>query len=214
MVASLDRSLGAFALPGLDLVLHRTMNVAELAGWAVPLLVPLAVLGAVRCRENHGARLFALSALLTLAGYSIVSFDQGHGWGFRYFHSAWAAVPLLAAGAMESAQTSPGLRRMAIFAALCSLVLGTALRFAQVRTFMDAHLAQIPAPSGGREVVFVKKDGGSYTVDLVQNDPFLESKRWVLISFGDAEDSRLMGDVFPTAKRAMLGPFGSLWRIE
>ena len=206
----------AFTAPSLELLLGRTMSLAELASWAVPLLLPLAVLGAVRCRENVGARLLALSALATLLGYAFVPYDQGHGWGYRYFHGAWGALPLLAAGALERAQASGSLRRLVLGAALCSLVLCTPLRFVQVRTFIDAHLAQLPSVPGGRgqRVIFVDPGRGSYSIDLVQNDPFLESDRWVLISHGEAADRQFMQAFFPRSKRAAAGVVASVWVVE
>jgi hypothetical protein len=205
----------AFTVPSLELLLVRIMNWAELASWAVPLLVPLAVLGVIRCRANPGARLLALSGLLTLAGYFFVPFDQGHGWGFRYFHAAWGALPLLAAGGLQQMEIRAPLRRLAMAAAVCSLVVCTPLRFRQVRTFMDAHLSQLPAIAGeGRKVVFVDVNRGSYTVDLVQNDPFLEADRWILISFGELADGDFMRASFPRAKRSAIGPLGSVWQVD
>jgi uncharacterized membrane protein (UPF0136 family) len=206
----------AFTAPSLELLLKRTMSLAELASWAVPLLLPLAVLGAVRCRENAGARLLALSAVATFVGYAFVPYDQGHGWGFRYFHGAWGTLPLLAAGALEGAQASGSLRRLVVGAALCSLVLCTPLRFVQVRTFIDAHLAQLPSVPGGRgqRVIFVNPGRGSYSIDLVQNDPFLESDRWVLISHGEVADKQFMQAFFPRSRRAAAGPVASVWVVE
>lgn len=215
LLAGLDliRQL-AFTAPSLDLLLVRTMNLAELACWAVPLLLSLAVLGAVRSWAHPPARLLAISALLTLVGYGFVPFDQGHGWGFRYFHGAWGALPLLAAGGLESASSSATLRRLALAAGLGSLLLSTPLRFWQVRTFIDAHLAQLPEVEGRQSVVFVDIRRGSYSIDLVQNDPFLNGTRWVLISFGDREDRAFMEIYFPRAKRAEAGTFGSVWQLE
>jgi hypothetical protein len=205
-----------FAAPSLDLLLARTMNVAELASWAVPLLVPLAVLGFVRCRTDARVRLLALSSLLTLAGYAFVVYDQGHGWGFRYFHAAWGALPLLAAGGLESVETTPALRKLALAAALFGLVLCTPLRFRQVQTFIDAHLAQVPSTAGGgrQTVVFIDVGRGSYTIDLVQNDPFLEADRWMLISFGELADRSFMRAFFPSARRTAAGAFGSVWQVD
>ncbi len=205
-----------FAAPSLDLLLARTMNVAELASWAVPLLVPLAVLGFARCRADARVRLLALSSLLTLAGYAFVVYDQGHGWSFRYFHAAWGALPLLAAGGLESAETTPALRKLALAAALFGLVLCTPLRFRQVRTFIDAHLAQVPSTVGGgrQTVVFIDVGRGSYTMDLVQNDPFLEADRWMLISFGELADQSFMRAFFPSARRTVAGAFGSVWQVD
>jgi hypothetical protein len=205
-----------FAAPSLDLLLARTMNVAELASWAVPLLVPLAVLGFVRWQADARVRLLALSSLLTLAGYAFVVYDQGHGWGFRYFHAAWGALPLLAAGGLESAATTPTLRKLALAAAFFGLVLCTPLRFRQVRTFIDAHLAQVPSTAGGgrQTVVFIDVGRGSYTIDLVQNDPFLEADRWMLISFGELADRSFMRAFFPSARRTAAGAFGSVWQVD
>ncbi|HWT84505.1 MAG TPA: hypothetical protein VN177_01940 [Myxococcales bacterium] len=205
-----------FAAPSLDLLLARTMNVAELASWAVPLLVPLAVLGFVRCRADARVRLFALSSLLTLAGYAFVVYDQGHGWGFRYFHAAWGALPLLAAGGLESVETTPPLRKLALAAALFGLLFCTPLRFRQVRTFIDEHLAQVPSTAGGgrQTVVFIDVGRGSYTIDLVQNDPFLEADRWMLISFGELADRSFMRAFFPSARRIAAGAFGSVWQVD
>src|SRR2546425_1250299 len=204
----------AFTAPSLDLLLVRTMNVAELASWGVPLLLPLAALGAVRSWSQPPARLLSLSAVLTLVGYGFVQFDQGHGWGFRYFHGSWGVLPLLAAGGLESARTSATLRRLALAAGVCSLLLCTPLRFWQVRTFIDAHLAQLPASEGAQSVVFVDILRGSYTVDLVQNDPFLGGNRWLLISFGDREDRAFMQAYFPRARRTAAGAFGSVWQVD
>ncbi|HZR08940.1 MAG TPA: hypothetical protein VFA79_10190 [Myxococcales bacterium] len=206
----------AFTAPSLDLLVARTMSLAELASWAVPLLLPLAVFGAVRCRANTGARLVALAALLTGLGYLFVPYDQGHGWGYRYFHSAWGALPLLAAGALESTSLAAPVRKLAVGAALLSLVLCTSLRFAQVRSFMDAHLSQLPpaAAERGREVIFVDPRRGSYSVDLVQNDPFLDNDRWILLSHGDAQDARFMHAFFPRSRRTLSGPVASLWVVR
>jgi hypothetical protein len=204
----------AFATPSRQVFLDRTMNLADLASWALPLLPALAVLGAARFRANTGVRLLSTSALLTLAAYSFVTYNQGHGWGFRYFHPVWFVLPLLAAGALESAEATAPLRKLALAAALCSLALSTPLRFGQVRTFIDSHLAQVPAAGGGRQVVFLDVARGSYTIDLVQNDPFLEGNRWILISFGETEDSRWMAGAFPRARLTQVWPLGSIWQVD
>src|SRR5258708_28116678 len=33
---------------------------------------------------------------LTFCAYFFVSLDQGHGWGYRYFHGAFGVIPILA----------------------------------------------------------------------------------------------------------------------
>ena len=92
---------GIFAWPDAAMLNMRAAAVAKMWLWAVPGLFVLAVLGGLRQRHNRYVRLLAQSAVLTFAGYLFVRFDQGHGWGYRYFHSAWGAVPILAGCAMK-----------------------------------------------------------------------------------------------------------------
>ena len=49
-----------------------------------------------------GARLLGISLVSTFAGFLFVGFDQGYGWGARYLHSAWGALPVLAAIALAA----------------------------------------------------------------------------------------------------------------
>ena len=97
-----------------------------------------------------------------------------------------------------------------------SLLLGTPLRLWQVRTFIDAHLAQLPQlPRDGRQrVLFIDGSHGFYTIDLVQNDPFLEGDRWTLISFGERDDAKFIRVFFPKATRTSAGAFGSVWQVQ
>jgi hypothetical protein len=205
----------AFALPSLDTLWSRAVNLTELSLWAVPGLLVLACLGAIRGHGDPLLRPITAGALLTLAAFLFVPYDQGHGWGYRYFHAAWGALPLLAAAALEHSAAGPGLRRMALVAAAGSLLLGNAMRLSQVRTFIDAQLRQIPAaPSPSRfEVVFLRPDRGYYTLDLVQNDPFLENDRWILISHGPDEDAQFMNR-FPNARRVVRTNVAELWQID
>src|SRR5439155_183350 len=93
MPAHLLASL-CFTAPSLHLLRSRAVNLSELALWAVPGLLALACAGVWWRRAEPAVRLFAASALLTLAGYFFVPYDQGHGWGYRYFHASWGALPL------------------------------------------------------------------------------------------------------------------------
>ena len=89
-----------FSLPNGTVLLARVIGIAKIWVWAVPGLMILAVAGAIRWRHDARCRLFTASALLTVLGYFLVPVDQGHGWGYRYFHSVWMALPLLATAAM------------------------------------------------------------------------------------------------------------------
>jgi hypothetical protein len=192
------------------------MGLTELGLWAVPFLLPLACIAAVKFVRELFPRLLLFSALSTLVAYFFVSFDQGHGWGYRYFHSAWLVIPLFA-GALLATPAQGWARGLMLPAAILSCVFGTGLRFYQVGTFMDAQLAQIPSPpnpDGEFEVVFVHMNRGFYTVDLAQDDPFLDNDRWMLLSEGDAADARWMEEKFKGSYLAAQTEIASVWRVH
>jgi hypothetical protein len=210
----------AFALPRLSSLWARLAGFTKLVLWASPGLVALACIGAVmvlrdRSPERTPLRLLALSGVLTLAAYVLVPWDQGHGWGYRYFHSAWGVLPLLAAVALlEPRPDGERFTRAMLAAALASLLLATPLRLFQVRSFMDRHLAQIPpAPATGFSVTFVRPWRGFYTIDMVQNDPFLESDRWMLYSRGDAEDAQFAHSLSADARPVAVSEAATVWEI-
>ncbi len=55
---------------------------------------------------------------------------------------------------------------------------------------------------------------GYYTIDLVQNDPFLDSSRWMLMSRGPEDDTQFMGEAFPRARKVAESSTASVWRVE
>ena len=207
----------AFRMPSSELLQVRAAGLVKLALWAVPGLLPLAWWGARERKGDWWWRALGLSAVATLLGYFFVPYDQGHGWGYRYFHSAWCVLPLFAAAALSSEAPERGALRGTMFAACAgSLIALTGLRLAQVRGFVDGHLAQIPAaPAGARlEVVFVQIDRGYYTIDLVQDDPFLSSRRWILISRGKREDESWIRRVFPSARLRADNGIAAVWQTD
>jgi hypothetical protein len=71
--------------------------------------------------------------------------------------------------------------RAMMAAALARLLLATPLHLEQVRSFIGRHLAQIPeAKVAGSSLVFVRPWRGFYSIDMVQNDAFLQSDHWML----------------------------------
>ncbi len=210
----------AFSSPSAELVFSRAAGLVELVLWAAPGLLLVASWSAFRSFRRAGDRrllLLALSGACTLAGYMFVPFNQGHGWGFRYFHSAWGVVPLLAAAFLTSPDVErTSLPRAMLACAALSLALGTGLRFAQVRTFIDDHLAQVPraVASPERRVVFVRQERGYYSRDLVQNDPFLDGSRWTLLSAGDQSDAEWMRRAFPGSRRIAANEVATVWAVE
>jgi len=194
-----------FASHGLDLF--------KLWLWAVPGLVAVAAWSAWRLRRDPQPawRVLGACALLTYVGYFLVAFDQGHGWGFRYFHGAWFALPLLAAGASQGAAWEKIGSYLAACALLSLLVL-TPVRALQVRHFIDAHLAQEPvARTGEARIVFISRNSGYYPWDLAQNDPQLRTQPLRLVSRGADADRQLMRDRYPQYQLLGSDRRGSVW---
>jgi hypothetical protein len=146
-------------------------------------------------------RLLTQSAVLTFIGYLFVIFDQGHGWGYRYFHSAWGVVPILAGCAMTERSKSNG--RLAAFAgaaALLNLFLVVPYQMMQIESTITRHSAQLPKPRRpGNNVYFINASGGFYIADLVQMDPMLRQPDLLLFSRGPALDAELRRQNWPAA---------------
>lgn len=204
--------------PGDEVLTTRIAELVRLWCWAVPGLPVLAAAGWWLARRDAAAWLLGLSAAATLIGYLFIGFPQGHGWGARYYHSAWGALPILAAVALTRAQANPPWQRLAGYVAslaILSLVFATALRTAQIHGYIAMHLEnRPPVLPAARQIVFVRFDRANYTADLVQNDPFLRNRVWFLLSFGPSADERLMRARFPGARLVAEDWRGSTWRLD
>lgn len=197
----------------------RVAEQARLWTWTVPGLPLLALAGWWLRRRLAEANVLALSLVSTLLGYLLVSFDQGYGWGARYVHSAFGVLPVLAAGAMTSlpdAEFAGRLRAYSVRVALFSLIFATALRFSQIRLFMDDHLSiRPPFEAGVRQIVFVVQNYEHYTQDFLQNDPFLREPVIFMSSRGVSRDStEVIRRRFPKARLTYDGPNGQVWRFD
>jgi hypothetical protein len=187
----------------------------------------LALVGAWRWRHNPHCRLLVASAVVTLVGYVLVPVDQGHGWGYRYFHSAWMVLPLLAAGALARVpvgiQQGPamvptlldrlpddaGVRTYLVACALLTLTLGWGLRAVQVRDFVSARLAVTPAYTGTEHrVVIMDPNVG---LDPTRDDPSLQGNVIYLQGRGPGPDAVMMGEHFPNMHRVFIDRRGSVW---
>lgn len=196
------------------------MRVAELVrlwNWAVPGLLVLAGAGWWLGRRDQRVLLLGLSFACTVAGYFMVGFTQGHGWGARYVHSAWGALPVLGALALVRARGlgCEALERYVAALAALSLIFATALRAVQVHGYVEGRLANRPpfAP-GVRQVVLVRHDSRRYTADLVQNDPLLRDKVWFMVGVQADKNAAFMHSRFPDARRVMSDQRGEVWRLE
>jgi hypothetical protein len=204
----------AFQAPDTLLLSMRIACTAKLWVWAVPGLLVFAALGARQQWSDRRVRLLALSALVTFCGYLVVSFDQGHGWGYRYFHSAWGVIPVLAGCAMARVPDSDRLHAFAGASAILSLLLLVPLQLWQVHEVIGAQLAQLNEPlRPGNNIYFIRNTGGLYVTDLVQIDPLLRTPDLLLSSRGEALDSELIRQNWPNAARVMQNGQVTQWHL-
>ncbi len=213
VLGELRAFFGVLQIPDADLLAVRFLTCLKLFFWAVPGLPLLALLGVPALRQRAPLRRLGWAAVVTFGFYFFVTFSQGHGWGYRYFHSAWAVLPLLGAAAMTSAGPKHW-RRFVAALALLSLVGSTGLRFVQVHEFIDGHRAQVATAASESEIRFVDLRGGYYTQDLIQNDPFLRGPVWTFISYGREADAELIRQRFPGAELAVDLEHSTSWTVE
>jgi len=198
----------------------RTLAFLKLSAWAVPGLAIMAAIGAKRAWADVRLRALAISAILTFLGYLIFLPDQGHGWGYRYFHSAWGTLPLLAC-ALVATKKATGPKQFNPLAcaagtlAVSSLVLLNGLRLLQVDAFVQRHLSQLPALDRNRaQVCFVRPDEGYYSIDLVRNDPFLREKTVFVRSSGPEDEKRFIAEFYPGAVPRSADPGEAVWYLQ
>lgn len=221
----LQHMIETFSLPDATIVLARLIGLAKISVWAVPGLLILAAAGAVRWRRDTLCRLFTASALLTLFGYFLVPVDQGHGWGYRYFHSAWMALPLLATAALfgpvrvrsQASAHSPLFEdgETKNFVATCialTLLFGVGFRAWQLQDFMARDVSQVPQYTGTeRRVVILDTRHAFYGADLVQNDPWLRGNEIRMYSRGAAADEHMMAQYCPELHKVYADQHGTVW---
>ena len=223
----LERVTSVFSFPDSSILLARWVGIVKVWVWAVPGMLLLALAGAWRWRHNPHCRLLVASALTTLVGYVLVPVDQGHGWGYRYFHSAWMVLPLLAAGALAPIQAgkqpSPGrlqtfldrlpeergARIYLVVCALLTLTLGCGLRAVQIRDFMASQIRSIPAYTGTEHRVVIMDP--AVGLDPRRDDPLLRGNVLYLLSHGQAADAAMMREHFPDLHRVFTDSQGSVW---
>ncbi len=223
-VSLLDRAgsmlASALTLPSARTIEARIAGASKIWTWGMAGLVVLAAYGYARARQRPESRtlagLLAAALAFTFFGYFLVAFDQGHGWGYRYFHSAWFVLPVFAAHVLSDGTQDAELRNMAGWAMALSLVFANALRLVQVDAFITRQFHQVPPlaqaadPARG-EIVFVDPAAGFYTRDMVRNDPLLRQTRTSMVYDGPEQAAALMARRFPGYSRSAQGKWGELW---
>jgi hypothetical protein len=221
---SLSQVYAVVRFPTAMALLARLIGVAKIWAWSVPGLMLLACYGGWKWRRNRYCLLLCASSLLTLGMYALVPVDQGHGWGNRYFHSAWMVLPILGAAAFTPSAVKSENSQLALDAdairfvvacALLSLVFGTGLRALQMHSFIAEHERQVPQYQGTeRRVVILDPKFTSYGFDLVQNDPWLRGGVIRMITHGEAQDAQMMHDHFKEMQKVYQDKFGSVWSAK
>lgn len=205
--------------PDLNTLNVRAAGLVKLWLWAVPGLPLLAWWGFRTGMMDARYRLLLASAATTFFGYFLIPFDQGHGWGYRYFHTAWSVLPVLAAVAMVRTSALPPLQARFIARAgalaFASLLMLTGLRIFQVGGFIDRHLAQVQLPDAqSAQVAFVDADQGYYTIDMVQIQHRMKGGSLVMVSHGAEQNALMARKLSPSARRISAGTWGELWSLE
>ena len=213
--ASAAGYFASFSLPDRPMFDMRVAAAVKMWLWAVPCLFVFAVLGRLRLGGDPRIRLLAASACLTFVAYLFVIFDQGHGWGYRYFHSAWGVVPILAGCAM-SGPARPG-GRLAAFAgaaAVLNLLVIVPLQLRHIDGIITRHEAQLPpAHRPGNNVYFIRSARGFYPADLVQFDPLLRDADLRLLSRGTVLDEALVRQNWPSATLVGRSAIADEWNL-
>lgn len=208
--AFLNTLVLVFQPPDADVLYARLAGLIKTWSWTVPGLLLLAAIGMYRARTGSIARYIGYSVLATLIGYCFVSFDQGHGWGFRYLHPVLFGLVALATIPMLGDDRSR--LWMGVMAAV-GLLLLTPMRLAQMAEFTQTHLAQFPpVDRSQKSVIFINPRYGMYTVDLVQNPVDLDRPAVVMVSRGEQRDAAWMAAQFPGAQKIWQDNGNSQWR--
>lgn len=196
-------------LPDMQLLQLRAGAAVKLWMSAVPGIFVLAWLGLKRTHLTP-LRLFAISAALTFVGYCFIPFSQGHGWGYRYFHAAWGALPLLAAAAMfESPLTDARRTTLAMRVVAFSLIILVPAKLFVVERFISEHWNQMPPNCGSANEIVLKNGVGYLGIDVVQNQPNLENKPLVLLGRGLRADRKFIESVLPNARLISVSGYGN-----
>jgi hypothetical protein len=208
-------------LPRLGVLYARLIGLAKIWVWAVPGLLLLACAGARKTWNDVRCRLLAVSSVATFVGYLFVAFDQGHGWGFRYFHAAWFVLPLFAAAALTASRATENaagslvdeqVHAFVIACALLTLIAGVAQRAVQIDGFVSSEVSQRPKYRGDEaRVVIYTRWISPYGNGLIHNDPWLRDKVIEVFSHGPDADEAMMHARFPAYRRVYSDYWGSVW---
>ncbi|MGB8340467.1 MAG: hypothetical protein WCE51_02665 [Chthoniobacterales bacterium] len=187
-----------FRLWNPKMLVIQPMDLLLVVGWSALATPLLAVIGFGRIfREKPIIRDAALSCLLTFGFYYFFYLDQGHGWGYRYFHGTLSCLILVAIAGWVALVERCGERnaqRFLFVAMAASLFVALPLRCLQAESFIRPFAETSETiHSMNASVVGLDPHLAWYSADLIRNDPFLENRPVVaaLVNLWPAEVAAL-----------------------
>ena len=170
-----------FRLWNPQMLVIQPMDLLLVIGWSALATPLLAVLGFARIfRERPIIRDATLSCLLTFGFYYFFYLDQGHGWGYRYFHGTLSCLILVAVAGWKTLIEKTGecrARNFLLVATAASLFIALPLRCYQAESFIRPYAHAVEAVhSMSAMVVGIDPHLAWYSADLIRNDPFLEDR--------------------------------------
>lgn len=209
---------GIFTLPSLPILFYREVGIVKLCLWSAPGLPVLAYLASRQ--PEKWTKLMIASAVSLLLGYCFVPFDQGYGWGYRYFQAAWFVLPVLGAITLQKLSNNLQIREQLYgfaFAMVAgSLILLTPFRAYQAHSLISTQFQRLPVRdvNNGRQIVFVRTDCGFLSTDLIQNDPFLRSMEIRFASRGDTKDAEIASMLGTNPRLVSQAACGERWLLD
>jgi hypothetical protein len=195
-------------LPSAHTVALRVVELVSAWSWSAPGLLVLAFIGWLRT-DDVRLRLLGLSFGMTVVGYTFFPDQQGLGYGARYFHAAWVALPVLGAAALTGLR-SQVLMRYAFAAALFALPLVLPFQLLYGYSLQERRLAPIEALAGpGVDLYFVNFRGREGVSESVLASDLSGAGDIVLVSQGPVRDQLVVDRFFSGAQLVTENRWGS-----
>ena len=207
-VAMLDRFSQFINIPTLEIVVQRFWELLRGWAWSAPGLLLLAWVGWRGTRGQIGLQLLGLSFISTVVLYALFPSGQGLGYGARYYHVAWGALPILAAVPLATIGWER-LRNFTLAAALVGLFMVVPLQLTYGHDLAAISAGPMSELSmSGVNLCFVDFDQVRSPGLTLNNDPSTAGLI-VLISHGSQADQALVDRYFHGARLVVRTSFGS-----
>jgi hypothetical protein len=197
-------------IPNVTNMGDRLEELTRVWAWAAPGLLVLAGVGWWLGREQIGLRLLGASFVGTVLLYALFPGGQGLGYGARYYHVAWGALPILAAVPLVTIGWER-LRNFALASAVVGLVLVVPLEMAYAHglaTTAGVPMSQLRVP--GADLCFVDFDQVAAPGMTMNNNPSTQGFL-VLISQGRQADQALVDRYFAGSRLVSQTSFGTCY---